>query len=111
MAKKQLVNLTPHMLNIVTIWGRILNIEPSGTVARVSVQEKDLNLEIGQIPIFEASYGEVEGLPDPVDGTYYIVSSMVQSMVKDRKDVFSPGDLIRDDDGKPVGCRGLKYQS
>lgn len=60
------------------------------------------------IPIYEAVYGDVVGLPEEKDGVVYIVSGMVNAAAEGRGDVYSPGSLIRDDEGRPVGCRGLK---
>jgi hypothetical protein len=132
------VNLTPHTLNVyshnpsdpifeiepsgqvarvsvqytikahvIDISDPILEIEPSGQVARVSGQYT-IKAHVIDIPVYDAKYGEVEGLPEPEDGVFYIVSGMVKAAVPDREDVFSPGELIRDENGRPIGCRGLK---
>ena len=39
--------------------------------------------------------------------TVFIVSGMVAAMVE-RDDVMSPGPLLRDEEGRPIGCKGLK---
>jgi hypothetical protein len=99
------VNLTPHAINEVTS-GRTF--EPSGEVARVATEMKDAG-GVDGIPFFRAVYGEVEGLPAPkYDGTVYIVSGMVLAAISDRTDCVAPGELVRDENGKPVGCRGFK---
>ncbi len=108
----KIINLTPHALNIHTDCNGVINLPPSGDVARVSMSSKPngflpCNDSSVGIPLFKTSYGEVNGLPDPVDGIAYVVSGMVSASVS-RADVFSPGDLIRDESGKPVGCKGLK---
>jgi hypothetical protein len=98
------VNLTPHEIVEMTAELRF----PSEGIARVSV-EYMTNSEINGIPLFEAKYGEVEGLPEPKERTIYIVSSLVLGAVKDtRSDVVAPGELVRDDLGKPIGCLGFK---
>ena len=104
----KIINLTPHALNIHTANG-VINLPPSGDVARVSMTSKPNGFLYSsvEIPLFKTSYGEVVGLPKVVDGIAYVVSGMVSASVS-RADVFSPGDLIRDESGKPVGCKGLK---
>ena len=99
------VNLTPHAINEV-VSGQ--SFAPSGDVARVATTMVDAG-GIEGIPLFRAEYGEVEGLPTPkYDGTVYIVSGMVLAVVKDRTDCVAPGELVRDDSGKPIGCKGFK---
>lgn len=54
------------------------------------------------------SFGEVTGLPVAKEGTILVVSGLVASAIGgQRSDVFSPGALIRDDSGRPIGCQGL----
>jgi hypothetical protein len=101
-------NLTPHELNIVGENGEtITRLAPSGDVARVGVSYTNTG-EVAGLPVYTAHYGEVEGLPEPRDGVILIVSGMVQQAVPERPDVYAPGELVRDSDGKPIGCRGLK---
>ena len=102
------INLTPHVLNISTPTGMI-NLPPDGTVARVAVERK-LATTISGIPAYRTAYGAVEGLPAPIEGTIFIVSAMVRNhpdIVFNRMDVASPGALIRDSEGKVVGCDGI----
>ena len=112
--KVKIVNLTPHKITFVTNKGN-LGVDPSGTIARVSAAKVE---ETGHIyvtkfgisvPITETTYGEVEGLPDPVEDTIYIVSSLVAQRVPDRKDVFIPNESIRDDKGRIIGCKSLGH--
>lgn len=101
------VNLTPHTLNIHHPCG-VFSLPPSGEVARVATVEVDA-APVGHtaIPTVITSYGEVTGLPDPVAGVMLIVSGMVAS-ASPRGDVMSPGPLVRDEGGRPIGCRGLR---
>ncbi len=59
------------------------------------------------IPVFRTTFGEVEGLPEPQDDTLYIVSLLVRRARPYRGDLLSPGQLIRDAEGRPIGCKGL----
>ena len=117
-------NLTPHAVRIFAADGKteLLTVPPSGAVARVAVTRQETGVvpiemdadrlmardPLAGIPVFVGTYGQVTGLPEPVNGTVYIVSAMVRQAVPRRRDVLSPGELIRDDKGQPVGCRGLE---
>lgn len=96
------VNLTPHAISIVD--GP--TIPPSGEVARCSTETVNAGNHAG-VSLSRVSYGAVTGLPEPVEGTVYLVSGLVRSAVPERVDVASPGDLVRDSSGQPIGCRGL----
>jgi len=104
------VNLTPHAISVRGSDGAAtgITIAPSGEVARVSVNtQKTGNVE--GLPAMIQSTGAVEGLPLMVSGAVFIVSAMVRIAMPDRTDVCSPGVLIRDDSGQPVGCIGLVF--
>jgi len=102
------INLTPHTLNVHTPTG-VVDITPSGNVARCRVTLTP-DGDAGLIPLFRATHGEVDGLPTPSEGSFFIVSGMVAShpTVTGRQDVFAPGALVRDEAGRPIGCKGLK---
>lgn len=103
----QFINLTPHSISIRNEAGEeILSLPPSGQVARVAEQRENLGLLEG-IEVTRASYGEIEGLPEPRPGVAYIVSGMVLAACQDRADVFAPGVAVRDAEGRIVGARGL----
>lgn len=129
---KKLVNLTPHQINFILPYHieigrdstgtpkyvteeRTYSLPPSGTVARCKVDRKETDSIIAQdidgwditIPITSAKFGEVEGLPEPEDGTIYIVSNLVAQAVPHREDVFFPDDIVRDANGNIIGCRAL----
>lgn len=99
-----LINLTPHALTIHTPDG-IVPLPPSGQVARVATVETTAPDHDG-IPVVVTSYGQVVGLPGPIEGVMYIVSGIVADAAR-RPDVASPGALVRGPDGQPTGCRGL----
>lgn len=105
---EKIVNLTPHTLNIIGAGDARTDVPPSGEVARVSTSRVQVG-EVNGLPLFETRFGEVTGLPDAHPDIILIVSGMVAGhpAVRDRTDVFSPGELVRGSDGQPVGCRGL----
>ena len=99
MKKVKFVNLTPHEINLN---GEV--IPPSGQVARVSV--KTIQIDNLSFPAVKNEYGEVEGLPEPAENTYYIVSSFVFSQTN-REDVIAPNtsNAVRDEKGRIVGVK------
>ena len=100
-------NLTPHTLNIHVSDDAVIEIEPSGQIARVSTTRVPAgNIPGTVIPTSRVEFGEVTDLPAPVEGTVLIVSGMVASATP-REDLCSPGELVRDANGRPIGCRGL----
>jgi hypothetical protein len=101
------INLTPH--DITVIMGDNADrttFAKSGTVARVS-QVTAVARTVDGINISTATFGPVVGLPERDDGTLYIVSGMVKSAATDRSDLVSPGELVRDDSGNVIGCKGF----
>lgn len=100
------VNLTPHTVNVLIGEDEVV-FEPSGEIARVETFTEPASEEDG-IPVFFSGFGRVLGLPEQADnGIRYIVSGMVLARVQHRTDVFAPGTLVRDIDGRVIGCRGL----
>jgi hypothetical protein len=51
--------------------------------------------------------GEALPFPDPQEGVYYAVSFMVRDRMPHRRDVISPGKLIRFDNGQIAGAKGF----
>jgi hypothetical protein len=96
-----MINLTPH---VVVINGA--EIPPSGQVARCAEISTPAG-EVDGLPIVRKEYGDPVGLPDSQPGFYYIVSAMVRLALPERADLFSPGDAIRDADGKIIGVKNL----
>lgn len=88
------INLTPHTITL----NNGTEYHPSGKVARVENQFS--NFCCGISTVF---YGEIENLPEPEEGTIYIVSAMVLAAAKEkgRTDVVAPAtghpDCIRKD--------------
>lgn len=119
-----IVNLTSHKINILRAGlaghEEVLAVEPSGLVARLAVQRKEVdNITIandkvvgspldglGGIAFYKSVFGEPSDLPPSKPDTIYIVSSLFRSGF-DRDDLWVPGELIRDEKGQPIGCLGL----
>ena len=78
-----LINLTPHTVNIVTSTGEPVVTLPSEGLVRCSQLDVPTGTIAG-ITITSTTYGEVEGLPEPV-----------------------PNNLVRNEHGQIVGCQSL----
>ena len=103
--KQRFVNLTPHEVNIGD-----LDFPASGTVARVVVEHQEIGEHAG-VPLLVGSYGEVSNLPEPEEGVLYIVSAAVRTALPERKDLGSPAHLVRDEEGRIVGCLALEINA
>jgi hypothetical protein len=102
--KVKLINLTPHTVKLVNELG-VLELYSQG-VARVSSTQTEVGRVIG-VPVVKATFGEVTGLPEPVEGTMYVVSALVRGALPNRTDLASPGDPVRDEAGNVVGAKSL----
>ena len=103
------INLTPHTLNIHRVTGEgVLRLPPSGMVARVATTSQVVEVIEG-VEISETVFGELQGLPQTKEDTLFVVSGMVLNALNGaRDDVLAPGGLLRDEDGQPIGCYGLR---
>lgn len=124
-----IVNLTPHPIRIyppstpdrIEIDGEhepMCVIEPSGRVARVSMDELSSGA-IAQhsglpIPVQHVDYGSVYGLPqfdysagDETPRTYHVVSTIVALAARGRSDLLAPYREVRNMEGSVIGCRAL----
>ena len=116
------VNLTPHAIKIHG-GPDVVTLAASGRSLRVA-QEWERQPVVPShdgVPLYRPLFGDVElvdnatkevvgGLPPVIDGTLYIVSGQTLDAVKaaGRYDFAAPGELIRDGNGQPIGCNGLR---
>ena len=101
----RIINMTPHSINLLQD-GAYVEYPPCGTVPRVSTMPSPID---GDYP-FEAvkvEYGDVQDLPEPEPDTILIVSKMTADARPLRKDLWYPYSLVRDDQGRIVGCDAL----
>ena len=99
-------NFTPHVVSVILSDKRISF--ASEGVARVSTDTVPMGAIHG-IPVIRQTFGEVVGLPDPEQDTYFIVSRLVAQAIPLRTDLLVPSQLYRDADGVVVGC--LAFES
>jgi len=101
-----IVNMTPHPVNIIDGEGNeIARFESAGQIrlAATTVQAEP----IAGIPTSRTVFGAAEGLPEAIEGTWFIVSQIIKSALPDRTDLLVPAEVVRDSDGQIVGCRSL----
>lgn len=104
-----LVNLTPHPINIILDGADDpIVIAPRGVVPRVASTATVV------APGFVTTMmGDVTDLPDPVPGKLLIVGAMVRTALPDRDDLIgpdtSPTGAIRNADGQIIGVRGFQF--
>lgn len=109
---QKIINLTPHTINFVGQDNAIVASIPSSGVARAAQRRKIVDIiEIDGIslPIARCTYGDVQGLPDPMADTIYIVSAITAQAVPERQDVFIVDDSVRDESGRIIGVRGIAH--
>jgi len=107
---KKIKNLTPHDVNVVGDNGKVLITFPSEGLIRLSqtsLQAGEVEVNGTKIPLTKTSFGEAEGLPEEKEDTIYIVSSLVCQAYPDRRDFYIPDQLVRDEQGRVIGCRSL----
>ena len=86
----EIVNLTPHEI-IVRLLGGDRVFPPSGQVARCQPVSESVG-EVDGIPVVRSAFGALEGLPEPRQGTIYLVSTPAaqKAAALGRTDVVSP---------------------
>jgi hypothetical protein len=116
-------NLTPHPITLVgnTTGEESITLQPSGIIARLSVSREQLSpVEINggeivgdevmpiitTIPVSRSNFGEIVNLPEQEEGVIFVASALVAER-SNRADVYSVGELIRDQNGVVIGARGL----
>jgi len=113
----RIVNLTPH--EVVVFAGEplvqmdgngkwdvsnVIRI-PSDGIVRLSEDKVKVG-EICGVPIYRKSFGS-GNLPEPKEDTYYIVSLPVAQAYPERQDLLVPDELVRDENGRVVGCKAF----
>lgn len=98
----QFVNLTGHEVYNLSSGLRL----PAGDKLRV-LTSTTKQLIAGQV-VHETHIVEGE-LPEPKEDTIYIISALAMAIVpSDRKDVWCPKRVIRDNSGNIIGCKDFR---
>lgn len=106
----QLVNLTGHDLHLPHL-GLTL---PAESSAAKTTQVQKLVGVIEGIPLYDIEYTNIAGLPEPQEGTLYIVSAVtlnaVRTLYPERLDCVATAKPIKDHNGNTVGCGALRMK-
>lgn len=116
-----IINRTPHFITILAHDAPAsgapvftLPAAPRGEVARVvTLTDEGTSIAVDGVlvPVAATRWGVVVGLPAAVPGTYHIVSAIVAAAAltsgRGTHDLLVPGDQVRDESNRIVGCRGL----
>lgn len=96
-------NFTPHPINI-----EGMEVMQSEGIIRCKEIVEELGEHAG-VKLIKKTFGELEGLPEPEKGTIFVVSIIAATAAKEigRTDCVVPGEVIRDDEGKIIGCKNL----
>ena len=101
----QIINTTPHAITDV-VSGMTFPSDPNHQI-RISETLVPRGF-LGSIPLFSRTFGELYNLPlDTKPNQYYLVSLLVKQARPQRSDLLSPGELIRDEKGVIIGCKGF----
>ena len=100
-----LVNLTPHDIFVHYGAGDTRRIVASATPARIEYAFQSKQTEVDGVTLKIILGSTVVGLPEKKESTTYIVSSLVKAYCKDRLDVVCPGDLVKEEGGRVIGCK------
>ncbi|MBB6119756.1 hypothetical protein [Nocardiopsis algeriensis] len=105
-------NLTPHVVTVVDEDARVIRSWPSAAeparveAVRIPVGHLDDATCAGRVPLV-AERRTRANLPEPQEGVWLIVSSVVGSAHPERSDLLVPTDLVRDCRGVVTGCRSF----
>lgn len=98
----KIVNCCDHNVEICDTHGNIIKIyEPSGNWARVSHSIRIRHID--GVPTKVRENKKIVGLPEPEEGTMYIVSNILMAACPDRKDLLSCGAKKCDKYGRVMG--------
>ena len=102
-------NLTPHQVAVVDADGTEIAVyPPSGLVARAA-QTDQLVGAVEGIEVVRTTFGAPTDLPEPEEGTWFIVSLATANAAKATgritNDLLLTSGPVRDDSGRIIGCR------
>jgi len=98
------INTTPHPVHVLNRDGElVLTIPAASQPLRLEERLESLG-DLAGVPLVKKALAADISLPEPQEGVYYIVSLAVAQAAR-RPDLLVPDDLVRDDQGRILGCR------
>lgn len=104
-----IINTTPHPVNVYH-GVNVTRFPPSATTIRLMTDTKPIG-KINGITLVKSTVSEVVDLPDEIEGTWLITSSIVAMAVPERGDLIVPYHFMRDGDGNIIGCQSFASYS
>lgn len=101
------VNCTPHPINLLNKEGEVVFSLPKGEVVPRLAQTTEVVKVLNDISITETQFGDTTDLPSEQEGVYLIVSRLVMAANTYRHDLLVPNELVRDEEGRILGCKSL----
>jgi len=107
---KKFRNLTAHPITVINERGDDVLVLPpeKGYAARVRPLHKKFLTTVDGVKIVQGQNIAAENLPNPEDGTIFIVSQAVKLHASDRDDLVVPSDTVYEG-GRVIGCRELSF--
>lgn len=105
----ELINLTPHTVNLM-LEGDKVAIPQGGRPARVRLSDvaEQIMWSGHSVPVIVNTMGAVHGLPQPVDGTRFIVSRTVANALAGvRDDLLVPHGFVLNERRHVSACTSL----
>lgn len=100
-------------MNTVVYTTEVAVIPPSGQTARIATTPAPAGDGVAtidgvDIPVSGVGYGQLAGLPEPVDGVLYVVPLLTAlAAPSDRTDLLVPHEQVRNGEGTVIGCASL----
>jgi len=108
----RLINLTGHTITIYDEVGNQLTIPPEGDRLGVDSRQKEIGFVAKfpiQVPIIIINRQiNQDDLPPKIPGTAYIVSMVTAMAYPERTEFLVPGEKVRDEHGRIIGCKNFR---
>jgi hypothetical protein len=105
--EKSLVNCTPHDINVFLEDGSMVVLPKSNAPARCGEVISSADYTTLEVQIVRKKFGDIENLPDPVEGIFYVVSAIIKAAAPYRKDLLLVNDTVRNEKGVIIGCKSF----
>jgi len=101
--------MTPHPVNLLTTEGEEIATFPSEGTIRLDEEWSPIgtfDIEGHSVSIEHCVFSS-GAVPEPVEGTIFIVSALVANAFPDRRDFVMVAKTVRDENGRIIGCTGF----
>lgn len=108
----RLINLTGHDITLFDDIGNVVTLPPDGPKLGVDARKKQIGyiakLPV-QVPVIVINRQiNRNSLPPEKRGTVYIVSMITALAYPERTDFLVPGQKVRDEQGRIIGCKSFR---